>query len=99
MNIGAFFYVCNNALDPAFQGGIQWVRVSGVARYTGSFAQPPVAVPTPDPATQLLFDFSNVAPHATSVVDLSGNHYIGTVGTGVPGATVPAFVPPDSTVY
>ena len=66
MTIGGFLYkstsVTPDNLDPAFHGAIQWVRVSNAARYSGSFALPPSTVPSPDPSTLVLFDFSNVQP-------------------------------------
>ncbi|MGA2662431.1 MAG: immunoglobulin domain-containing protein, partial [Verrucomicrobiota bacterium] len=95
MAIGAFFYTCQGSINTAFLGGIQWVRMSNVARYAGSFALPPGTVPSPDSFTLVLFDFSNIQPGTWAIDDLSSNHFRGTVATGFTGATAPTFVPPS----
>ncbi len=94
MSIGAFLYTDGGALAQSFIGAIQWIRVSCVARYSGASVTPPVTVPPSDAFTQILFDFSDVAPGTSTVYDLSPNHFIGTVGVGFSGATAPSFVLP-----
>jgi hypothetical protein len=94
MSIGAFLYTDGGALAQSFIGAIQWLRVSSVARYSGSWMTPPVTVPDSDAATQVLFDFTHVTPGTTIVYDLSPNHFIGTVAVGFSGATAPSFVLP-----
>ena len=94
MSIGAFQYTPPDTLvDLAFIGKVDWVRVSGNARYSGDLVTPPTAAPAPDADTLVLFDFKCVAPGTTTVNDLSGNGFVGTVATGFSGATAPTFVP------
>ena len=99
MSIGAFLYTDGGALAQSFIGAIQWVRVSCVARYSGASVTPPVTVPPCDAFTQILFDFSHLAPGTSTVYDLSLNHFIGTVGVGFSGATAPSFVLPAPPMF
>ena len=93
MAIGGLQYTDGRAFDGSFLGEVQWVRVSDVARYSGTSVSPPTTVPTTDAYTQVLFDFTGVAPGTTTLNDLSGNGFVGTVATGFSGATAPTFVP------
>jgi len=83
-------------LNPSFIGFLDSLRVSGVARYTTASFTPPAGDMTTDADTLLLYNF-NEPPGSLTVADLSGNGRTGTLGTGVPGATAPAFttVPPE----
>jgi hypothetical protein len=93
MGIGAFLYDGYALPAASFIGAISWVRVSGNARYSGNFVMPPTAAPAPDAATQVLFDFTSIAPGTTTLQDLSSNNFVGTVAAGFSGATAPTFVP------
>jgi hypothetical protein len=95
MSIGAFLYDDGSWLTNSFIGAIQWVRVSCLARYSGALATPPATVPASDAFTQVLFDFTHVAPGTSIVYDLGPNQFTGTVGVGFSGATAPSFVQPD----
>jgi hypothetical protein len=94
MAIGAVQYTCGGTPDASFIGAIQWLRVSCVARYSGAVVDPPAIMPAVDAYTQILFDFRQVALGASTVDDLSPNHFVGTVATGFDDATAPVFVPP-----
>ena len=59
----------------------------------------PVTVPASDAQTQVLFDFSHVAPGTTTVYDLSPNHFMGTVAAGFSGATAPGFILPSPPAF
>jgi hypothetical protein len=99
MSIGAFLYTDGGALAQSFIGAVQWVRVSCVERYSGASVTPPVTVPASDAYTQLLFDFSHVAPGTTTVYDLSPNHLTGKVAAGFSGATAPSFILPSAPMF
>jgi hypothetical protein len=99
MSIGAFLYTDGGALAQSFIGAVQWLRVSCVARYTGASITPPVTVPASDAYTQILFDFSHVAPGTSTVYDLSPNHFTGTVALGFSGATAPSFTLPAAPLF
>jgi hypothetical protein len=90
MSIGAFssFY-----FNESFRGAMEWVHVSDSVRYAGDNVPAAVAVPVADAHTQVLFDFTSVAPGTTVLTDQSSNHFTGTVATGFGGATAPTFVP------
>jgi len=91
--IGAIFR--DGHVGSSFVGYIDFLRVSNIARYSGST----VAVPSPDVGTdantQLLYRFDE-APGSTTITDYSGNGHTGTLGTGFTGATLPDFVPNPS---
>ena len=84
-------------LNPSFIGYLDSLRISSVARYAGASFSPPTGDLPTDASTLLLYNF-NEPPGSTTVTDLSSNGRTGTVATGVPGATSPAFltVPPDT---
>jgi uncharacterized repeat protein (TIGR03803 family) len=94
MSIGAFLYTGGGALAQSFIGAVQWVRLSCVARYSGASVTPPVTVPPSDAFTQILLDFSHLAPGTSTVYDLSPNHFTGVAAMGFSGATAPTFVLP-----
>ncbi|MHB8523739.1 MAG: LamG-like jellyroll fold domain-containing protein [Limisphaerales bacterium] len=91
MAIGAILYSFPG-VQSSFIGLIQWVRVSSTARYSSTFITVPPTVPQPDGDTQVLFDFSHVAPGTTTLYDLSSNRFLATVATGFTNATAPMFV-------
>ena len=77
----------------SFEGLLDWVRVSDSSRYTGQSFTAPVAEPTADPTTELLFDF-NASPGASTITDHSGGASTGHFGAGFMGATYPRVVVP-----
>jgi uncharacterized repeat protein (TIGR03803 family) len=99
MSIGAFLYTGGGALAQSFIGAVQWVRISCVARYSGASVTPPVTVPPSDAFTQVLFDFSHLAPGTSTLYDLSPNHFTGVAAMGFSGATAPTFVLPAPTAF
>jgi len=75
---------------PSFLGYIDTLRISDVARYSGTNFSPPTGKLAADGATLLLFNF-NEAPGSTTTEDLSGNGHTGTLGVGFAGSTSPQF--------
>jgi MYXO-CTERM domain-containing protein len=75
-----------------FIGLIDTLRISTVARYTGTSFQTPDGDLTSDSYTNLLYNF-NESAGSTTVTDLSTNGRNGTLGTGFTGATSPELVP------
>lgn len=92
-SIGAMFR--DGGIDPSFLGDIQSLRISDVARYSGSSYTPTFSDFTDDSSTLLLYDFDQLSPGATSIDDLSGNGHTGTFGVGFTGATSPTVVVPE----
>ena len=79
------------SLIPSFQGYMDTLRVSDIARYSGASFAAPTGDFSTDANTQLLYNF-NEAPGSTIAVDSSGFGRDGTLGTGFAGATSPEFV-------
>ena len=79
------------SLIPSFQGYMDTLRISDIARYSGASFTAPTGDFTTDANTQLLYNF-NEAPGSTVAVDSSGFGRDGTLGTGFAGATSPEFV-------
>ena len=75
----------------SFQGYIDTLRISDVARYSGASFLAPIGDLASDANTQLLYNFDE-ASGSTTVADLSGNGHTGTLGTGFSGATSPQFI-------
>lgn len=99
MALGAFQYAPGGSTQSsAFRGLLDWVRVSDVARYTGSSYAPPVSEPAGDGATQLLMDF-NVPTGSTTIPDRSAAGATGRLGAGFAGATSPLVVQPGDTNF
>jgi hypothetical protein len=76
---------------PSFLGEIQSLRISNVARYSGSTYTPVLADFSNDASTELLYNF-DTAPVGGQVTDLSGNGHTGTLGVGFSNATSPTFI-------
>lgn len=90
--IGAIHRVADNSgIRPSFIGLLDTVRISDVARYSGSSFVPPAGDLTADANTQLLYNF-NEPLGSTSVTDLSPRGNNGTFGIGFTGATSPEIV-------
>lgn len=75
-----------------FIGLLDTLRISTVARYTGTSFQSPDGDLTSDSYTNLLYNF-NESAGSTTVADLSGNGRTGHLGAGFTGATSPELVP------
>jgi hypothetical protein len=68
---------------------LDWLRISSVARYDGTYAAPPAEVAvSSDASTLMLFRFTDVGS-STTVTDESASGVIGSRGTGYPAATNP----------
>jgi hypothetical protein len=85
---------------PSFLGLMDWVRVSGNARYSGESYAVPTSEPASDATTLLFFAFDDV--HDSTVAHDSGpNHWDGLLGVA-PGyyanPTSPTFVPEPATL-
>ena len=91
MSVGAFLPIFGG-LRYAMRGSIDWLRVSSVARYSGSSATPPSSEPASDAATLLLYHF-NETTGSTTVIDQGPNGWNGTLGVGFAGATSPVLGP------
>ena len=87
---GSFF-------QPSFQGELDILRFSTIARYTGDSFTAPTGDLTSDAYTNLLYNF-NEPPGSTVVYDLSGNGRNGYFGTGFYSATSPTLVPEPATM-
>ncbi|MBS0197806.1 MAG: LamG domain-containing protein [Planctomycetes bacterium] len=85
MAIGMIFLAQH--ATPSFLGKLDWIRVSSVARYGGSFVPPLESGIASDANTQLLLKFNENAG-ATTLTDESPNGFVCEVGVPVsPGAT------------
>jgi len=88
MAIGAFLYA--GAADDFWRAaapvGVDWLRVSASARYTGPFSPPAVDPASTSPDTLLLFDFEGADPWSDRV-----GAGFASPGTGFGAATVPAL--------
>lgn len=85
-HIGAIFR--DNVLRDGFIGYLESLRISDVARYTGSMFDHPVGDLASDANTLLLFNFDEPAG-STTVADESPLGRTGALGTGFDGATAP----------
>lgn len=74
-----------------FQGYLDTLRISDVARYSGDSFTPPSGKLASDSHTALLYNFDET-PGSTTITDLSENGLNGTLGVGFSGATSPEFV-------
>ncbi len=92
MAVGAIVRNNPSTLYESFFGDIDSLRISAVARYSGSSFVPTVGDLPTDSSTLLLYNF-NQPPGATVITDESGNGHTGTLGSGFAGATSPTFVP------
>jgi hypothetical protein len=75
----------------SFQGYMDTLRISDVARYSGNTFIAPSGKLSSDANTQLLYNFDEM-PGSTTITDLSGHGLNGTLGVGFTGATSPEFV-------
>jgi hypothetical protein len=91
MSVGAFMPLVGGLRD-SVRGSIDWMRVSSVARYSGSSATPPSSEPASDAATLLLYHFNEPAG-STTVIDQGPNGWNGTLGAWFAGATSPVLGP------
>lgn len=89
--VGAIDRPPDGGVLPSFLGEIQSLRISDVARYSGSSYTPTLGDFSDDTSTELLYDFDN-APVGNTIPDLSGNGHAGTLGVGFTGAMSPTFV-------
>jgi hypothetical protein len=96
--IGASQYDINNIPEPSFLGLLQSVRISNVARYSGSSFMPTIGELPNDPSTLILYNFNQSTVIGNTVYDQSGNGRNGTLGVGFVGATSPTLVPEPSTL-
>jgi hypothetical protein len=87
-SIGAANREGANPVYTSFQGAMESVRISSVARYTGQSFVPPMGDLTGDQHTQLLLNF-NEDPGSLLVHDESPFARTGTLGVGFPQATSP----------
>jgi hypothetical protein len=87
--VGAIFR--DGGISPGLVGYLDTLRISNVARYSGSRFTPPRGDLSNDSSTLLLYNFTDAAGSGT-VTDLSGNGHTGTLGTGFSGATAPELV-------
>jgi hypothetical protein len=78
-------------LSASFIGYLSSLRISDVARYSGSSYSATTGDFTADANALVLFDFHE-APGTTSITDLSSAAHIGTLGVGFTGSTLPEFV-------
>jgi hypothetical protein len=92
--VGAIFR--DGAARDSFIGLIDVLRLSDVARYTGSSFTPPSPDMTSDANTVLLYTFDE-APGSTTVADGSSLTRTGTLGAGFGGATSPLLCGNDPT--
>ncbi|MGA2323444.1 MAG: LamG-like jellyroll fold domain-containing protein [Sedimentisphaerales bacterium] len=83
--------------QPSFEGMLDTLRFSTIARYTGDSFTAPTGDLTPDAYTNLLYNFDE-PQNSTVVYDLSGNGRNGYFGTGFTGATSPTLVPEPASV-
>src|SRR5262245_48181589 len=90
--VGAIFR--DGAAREGFIGLIDVLRLSDVARYTGSSFTPPSPDMTSDANTVLLYTFDD-APGSTTVADASSLTRTGTLGAGFGGATSPLLCGDD----
>ena len=82
----------------SFEGLIDTLRVSTIARYTGDSFTAPTGDLTSDAYTNLLYNFDE-PQNSTVVYDLSGNGRDGYLGIGnFAGATSPTLVPEPTTM-
>jgi len=93
--VGAIFR--DSQITASFQGLIDTLRFSTIARYTGDSFTAPTGDLTPDAYTNLLYNFDE-PQNSTVVYDLSGNGRNGYFGTGFTGATSPTLVPEPASV-
>lgn len=80
----------DGALRTSFRGVIDTLRISSVARYTGTTFIPPPGDLLADASTLILYNFGE-APGSPTIADLSGNGHTGTLGVGFGGATSPTL--------
>jgi hypothetical protein len=83
--------ISDNGLRAGFQGYIDTLRISNVARYSGDSFTAPSSKLSTDGNTLLLYNF-DAQPGSTTITDLSGHGLRGTLGVGFTGATSPQFV-------
>ena len=93
--VGAIFR--DSHIVTSFQGLLDTVRFSTIARYTGDSFTAPTGDLTSDAYTSLLYNF-NEPQNSTVVYDLSGNGRNGYLGGGFSGATSPTLVPEPATM-
>lgn len=92
-NSGAPFVgaLIRGSLIPSFQGYMDTLRISDIARYSGASFTAPTGDFATDANTQLLYNF-NEASGSPTAVDSSGFGRDGTLGAGFAGATSPEFI-------
>jgi hypothetical protein len=94
--VGAIFRDAH--IVASFEGLIDTLRFSTIARYTGDSFTAPTGDLTSDAYTNLLYNF-NEPQDSTIVYDLSGNGRDGYLGFGdFDGATSPTFIPEPCTL-
>jgi hypothetical protein len=87
--VGAIFR--DGSISPGMVGYLDTLRISDVARYSGSSFTSPQGDLSGDSHTLLLYNF-NESSGSSTVADLSGNGHTGTLGSGFEGATAPTLV-------
>jgi len=93
--VGCLGHAHDGGPGTSFIGLIDTIRISTVARYSGTSFYAPTGDLAADQYTNLLYNFNE--PVGSSVVkDLSGNGRDGTLGIGFPEATSPELVPEPS---
>jgi formylglycine-generating enzyme required for sulfatase activity len=93
MRLGSALMADQSRILDSFGGKIDWIRVSSVARYSGTaFTVPTEDELVPDAQTNLLVTFNGTSTD-DAFVDQSPHHYALTAGVGVSGGTVPPIVP------
>lgn len=87
--VGAQFFDQTNFMSSSFIGQIDTLRISNVARYSGSSFSAPGGDLGTDAGTLILYNFNAADLTGNQLADLSGNGHTGTLGAGFTGATAP----------
>jgi hypothetical protein len=87
--VGARFFDATSFLASSFIGLIDTLRISNVARYSGTGFSAPEGDLDTDAATLILYNFNAEDLSGSQLADLSGNGHTGTLGAGFAGATAP----------
>jgi hypothetical protein len=98
--VGAQFFDATNIMSSSFIGQIDTLRISNVARYSGSSFSAPAGDLATDAGTLILYNFNAADLNGNQLADLSGNGNTGILGVGFTGATAPeitAAVPEPGT--
>jgi hypothetical protein len=90
--VGAQFFDTTSFLSASFIGLIDTLRISNVARYSGSSFAAPGGDLGSDAGTLILYNFNAADLSGNQLADLSGNGHTGTLGAGFVGATAPEIL-------